>query len=168
MLCDVSATDKQCVVRIGSSWISVAADMVREITIAAELVAVPQCHRALAGLCHLRSEFVPVIALDALLDIDGVSQSRQQPKLLVLGGHSVWALRISEAASIESLETLVAPESRMDDGSPTPIIGTAMFRDQIVRVLDPNIVFRLAQQALEEHWQSRNPSLRHAAQGAQR
>lgn len=167
-LCDVSAMDKHCVVRIGSSWFSVAADAVREITVAPELVPVPQCHPALAGLCHLRSEFVPVIALEALLDFEGNANPNDQAKLIVLEGQHLWALRIAEAASIESLETLVAPEMRMDDRNLTPVIGTAMFRDQIIRVLDPNLVFQLAQHALEDDWHNHHPQPRHAAQGNSR
>jgi chemotaxis signal transduction protein len=150
--CGVAASDKHCIVRIGTSWFSIPADAVREITIAGELVAVPHCHRVLAGLCHLRSEFVPVIALDALLDVDGLRDARESGKLVVIGGRNVWALGIAEAAAIESLETLVAPETRIDDGNSSPVLGTAMFRNQIVRVLDPNTVFRLAQQALENQW----------------
>ena len=167
-LSDVSATDKQAIVRCGSSWFSLPADSVREITIAPELVAVPQCHPSLAGLCHLRSEFIPVIALDALLDLEGGERLGEQAKLMVIQGQSVWALRIAEAASIESLETLVSPETRTDDGNPSPVMGTAMFRSHIVRVLDPNAILRLAQKALEDNWHRQHQPLRPAVQGASR
>lgn len=148
--CD-NGSDKHCVFRCGKSWFSIAADVVREITIAPTLVPVPQCHPALTGLCHLRSEFVPVLALDALLDVEAFDIVDHN-KLMVIEGRSVWAMRIAEAAAIESLETLVAPEARLDDGLQTPVIGTAMFRDSIARVLDPNGLVRLAQKALEDHW----------------
>ena len=39
----------------------------------------------------------------------------------------------------------------MDDAHQTPVMGTAMFNEQILRVLDPNRLFRLAQQTLETH-----------------
>lgn len=159
-LSDVSASDKHCVVRSGQSWFSLPAVAVREITSAPAMVAVPKCHPALVGLCHLRSEFIPVIEVNALLDVDGVDNSGPHPKLLVINGRSVWALLIAEAAAIESLETLVAPESRMDDGSQTPVLGTAMFREQIVRVLDPNGVFQFAQQVLEDQWNRPCPQIR--------
>jgi chemotaxis signal transduction protein len=151
-LAETGTSDKHCVVRVQGSWFSLPAESVREIGIAPELVAVPQCHRALAGLCHLRSDFIPVIALDALIDVQRDAGTAQPAKLMVIRGRSVWALRIDEAAAIESLETLVAPESRMEDGQPTPVIGTAMFRSHIVRVLDPNTIFELAQSALEDQW----------------
>lgn len=147
-----TASDKHCVFRSGSAWFSVPAISVRQISIAPDLVRVPDCHPSLAGLCHLRSEFVPVFSLDSLLDIDRSSKSQTHDRLLVLNGSSVWSLLIAEAAALESLETIVTPETRMDDVNLSAVMGTAMFRDQIVRVLNPNSLFRLAQQALENLW----------------
>ncbi len=163
MLSDVSASDKHCVFRSGTSWYSVPAVAVREITIAPQLVSVPQSHASLAGLCHLRSEFIPVISLSSILEVDDQAIDQPNNKLMVLNGTSVWALLIAEAAALESLETILAPESRLDDSHQSPVMGTAMFNEQILRVLDPNRLFRLAQQTLETSWHrphasaSRNP-----------
>lgn len=156
---DLSASDKHCVFRSGQSWFSVPAISIREISIAPEMVAVPYCHSAFAGLCHLRSEFIPVILLNSLLDIDTSVTSQPHNKLMVINGHSVWALLIAEAAALESLETLATPEIRGDDMKQSAIMGTCMYRGQIVRVLDPTRVFWLAQQALESFWQ--NPQAPH-------
>jgi hypothetical protein len=71
---------------------------------------------------------------------------------MVINGNCPWSLLIAEAAALESLETIVTPEARIDDVIQSPVMGTAMFRDQIVRVLDPVSIFRLAQQALEGLW----------------
>lgn len=151
--------DKHCVFRCGQSWFSVPAIAVREISIAPSLVRVPDCHHALAGLCHLRSEFVPVIALDALLDVDQ-PEPKSHDRLLVINGTSVWSLLIAEAAALESLETIVSPEVRVDETNLSAVMGTAMFRENIVRVLNPNSLFRLAQHALEDAW-GRPPQLIH-------
>lgn len=155
---DLSASDKHCVFRSGPSWFSVPAISVREIAIAPAMVQVPNCHSALAGLCHLRSEFIPVILLNALLDITTARVPQLHDKLMVLHGQGVWALLIAEAAALESLETLVTPEARGDDTNQSAIMGTSMFRSQIVRVLDPTRVYRLAQHAMEGFWQSPQPS----------
>ncbi len=144
---------KQFVFRSGRLWFSVPAIAVREVTIAPAWVQVPGCHSSLAGLCHIRSEFIPVVALEELLDIDGIRPTERQDKLVILSGRVTCAIRVAEAAALESLETLIAPELRHEDGNPNLILGTAMFRDQIVRVLDPNAVLRLAQKSLEESWQ---------------
>jgi chemotaxis signal transduction protein len=151
-LSELSASDRHCVFRCGSSWFSVPATSVREISIAPELVRVPGSHDSLEGLGHLRSEFIPVISLGSLLDIERCETSDDHDRLLVFSGNSPWSLLIDEAAALESLETIVTPEVRSDDAQLTAVIGTAMFRDQIVRVLNPNSLYRLAQQALEELW----------------
>jgi chemotaxis signal transduction protein len=155
-LSDLSASDKHCVFRSGTSWFSVPAVSVREITIAPDLVRVPQCHPSLAGLCHLRSEFIPVISLASLPDIDASESPSAENKLMVINGNCIWSLLIAEAAALESLETIVTPEARIDDVIQSPVMGTAMFRDQIVRVLDPVSIFRLVQQSLEGLWNGTN------------
>lgn len=153
-LSDLAESDKHCIFRCDQSWFSLPAIAVREIAVAPDLVGVPNCHGSLAGLCHLRSEFIPVVSLPQLLSVESPETNELQSNLLVINGSSVWAIRIAEAAALESLETLVSPDLRMDDMTPSPVTGTAMFRDQIVRVLDPVSVLRMAQQSLERGWQS--------------
>ncbi len=150
-LSDFPASTKHCVFRCGDSWFSVPAVSVRQIAIAPELVQVPNCHRALVGLGRLRSEFVPVIALGSLLDIDQSTDLEAQHCLLVLEGSSAWSLLISESAGLESMETIVSQEARAES-TQNAVIGTAMFRDRIVRVLDPNGLLATAQLACEKYW----------------
>lgn len=147
-------TGKQFVFRTGALWFSVPATAVREVTIAPQWVSVPGCHPSLQGLCHLRSEFIPVIALQQLLDLDGIAANERQDKLIIFGGRISWAIPVIEAAALESLETLITPELRQEDAHPNLIMGTAIFRDQIVRVLDANAILRLAQKSLEESWRT--------------
>ena len=158
---ELSVSDKHCVFRCDRSWFSLPAVSVREITIMPELVRVPNCHQALAGLCHLRSEFIPVLSLTQLMNAGDAPSTESHGKLMVVNGGSAWAMQIAEAAALESLETLVAPEARMDESNPTPVTGTAMFRDQIVRVLDPMIIFRMAGQSLQSLWRATPTSIRH-------
>ncbi len=169
-LSDLSASDKHCVFRSGASWFSVPAISVREITISPGLVKLPNSHPSLAGLCHLRSEFIPVISLNTLLDLDSSESSQSHDRLMVLNGSSVWALLIAEAAALESLETIIAPDARLDESNQSPVIGTAMFREQIVQVLDPTGLFRLAQHLLESRWSCSQQPLRSSTheKGSQR
>ena len=91
-LADHSASDKHCVFLSGREWFSVPAVAVREITIVPPLVKVPESDASLAGLCHLRSEFVPVVLLNSLLDGDACDYSHPHNKLLVLNGSNVWGI----------------------------------------------------------------------------
>ena len=167
---DLSGSDKHCIFRCDGSWFSLPAISVSEITIAPDLVKVPNCDQSLAGLCHLRSEFIPVLSLTRLMSVDSGQTTETHGKLMVINGSSIWAMLIAEAAALESLETLVTPGLRLDDMNPTPVTGTAMYRDQIVRVLDPITLFRMAQQSLEGLWRGAQTPIRisHEEQGSQR
>ena len=150
--CDISASHKHCVFRCGDSWFSIPAISVREIVVAPELVDVPGCHPSLFGLGHVRSEFVPVIAMTRLLDADPSSDLDANNCLLVLEGSSVWSFLISEAVALEPLETIVSPDLRTEHTN-SAVIGTAMFRGRIVRVLNPNELLTTAQHALDQYWE---------------
>ncbi len=143
--------NRHCVFRCGDSWFSVPAIAVREIVQAPELVHVPFADPSIVGLGRLRSEFVPVLALDALLNVDHSTPSSDVNCLLVFEGNSVWSLLISESAALESMETIVSQESYPENAN-NAVIGTAMYRDRIVRVLNPNGLLFTAQQSIERFW----------------
>lgn len=145
-------SDKHCVFRVGTAWFSLLATSVREVTMTPDLVPVPGSHALLAGLCHLRNEFVPVVDLDPL--VGGVANHRKAAgKMIVLSGTAGnWALLVDEMIALESLETLINPDARSSDSGAIAIIGTATFRDQVVRVLDPNSLYRRAEELLRSCW----------------
>jgi chemotaxis signal transduction protein len=165
--------NKQCIFRSDETWFSLPATSVREITIAPARVKVPLCHRALLGLSHLRSVFLPVVSLNDLLDLQHDASARHQlgasarhqlgasaqshQQLLVLQAASPWALLIAEAVALEALETILTPEGSWEESNPSPVMGTAMYRDQIVQVLDPNRLLQFAQQVFDDLWYSCSP-----------
>ncbi len=155
-------SDKHFLFRCGQAWFSVPAIAVREVTITPEVVSVPGCHPAIEGLCRQQSEFIPVISLAALLDLETTDTMHDHNQLMTLCGNNVWAIRIAEALALESLETLSSPEIRQDDSASSPIIGTAVQGDQIVRVLNPERLYQLTNQALEIQWSGR-PTASHPA-----
>ncbi len=150
-LSDIPASDKHCVFRCGEAWFSVPAIAVRQIVVTPDIVKVPHCHRALVGLGRLRGEFVPIVALGRLLDIDQSSQLPTGDCLLVLEGKCIWSLLISESIALESLETIVSQEAKTESTN-NVVIGTAMFQDRIVRVLNPSGLLARAQCTFDQYW----------------
>ncbi len=150
-LSDISASDKHCIFRCGNAWFSVPAIAVRQLVVTPDIVKVPHCHRALVGLGRLRGEFVPIVALGRLLDIDQSSQTPTGGCLLVLEGKCIWSLLISESIALESLETIVSQEAKTE-ATNNVAIGTAMFQDRIVRVLNPSGLLARAQCTLGQYW----------------
>lgn len=155
--------DKHCIFRSGSSWYSVAAITVREIALMPNLVRVPGCHHSLAGISRLRSEFLPVVSLNALFN-DYCSQDPEpHDRLIVMQanlsqGSGHWAIRIAEANALQSLETLGSPEVRSGDDNLNLILSTGMFRNHVVRVLDPSGLYRHVRTILEGTWEVCQPS----------
>ncbi len=147
-------SDKHFLFRCGPSWFSIPAFCVREVSITPEVVHVPGCDPVLEGLCRKQSEFIPVISLAALLDLDTADCHQENHQLITLCGQQVWAIRIAEASALESLDTLSSPDLRSDDAA-SPVIGTAVRGDQIVRVLNPEKLYQLTSQALEQAWSQR-------------
>lgn len=149
----LTTVDKHCIFRCDSSWFSLLATSVREVTIATDMVRVPGSHSALAGLCHVRSEFMPVLFLNSLLGDNRSERSKDRKLLVISGSGGPWALSVDEVIAIESLETLINPDDRFDDVRYAAVMGTATSHGQVVRVLDPNNLFRLAQDAMHGFWQ---------------
>lgn len=145
--------DKHCVFRVERSWFSIPATAVQEITLPTEMVSVPGSPPSLAGMCTVRSEFVPVLRLDSILQEPCREHDRDFKLLVINAAGSSWAILIDEVIALESLETLIHPDQR-PDVSQTPVLGTATCREQIVRVLDPNSVFRIAHESLHAGWQA--------------
>lgn len=121
---------------------------------APDLVRVPGTHVALAGLCHVRNEFIPAVLLDSLLG-EATGGRKPASKMLVLSGSAGnWALLVDEVIALESLETLVNPDARHGDIGSSMVMGTATCRKQVVRVLDPNSLYRRAEELLRTCWSS--------------
>ena len=145
-------TEKQFLFRCEQSWFSVPAVAVREVTVSPEFVSVPGCHEAVEGLCRQQSEFIPVISLVALLDLECSRERQENNQLLTLSAGAVWAIRIAEAAALEALETIPSQEPRAIDADPSPVVGTSVFDEHVVRVLSPDRLYQQAQRALQDQW----------------
>lgn len=145
------ASEKHCVFRSGTAWFSVPAVAVRQIVVTPDIVKVPSCHRALVGLGRVRGEFIPILELQSLLELNHHSELPESDCLLVFEGKCLWSLLISESIALESMETIVSQEARTDS-THNVVIGTAMFQERIVRVLNPSGLLAIAQCTLDQFW----------------
>lgn len=155
-------TDRHFLFRCEQLWFSVPAINVREVTVAPEFFSVPGCHQVLEGLCRQQSEFIPVISLAALLDLDISEATQENNQLLTLSTGAIWAIRIAEAAGLEHLDTIPSQESRTVGCDQSCVIGTSAIDERVIRVLNLERMVQQAQRALEGHWNGRqlysNPS----------
>jgi len=151
--------EKHCIFRCGTSYFSLLATSIREITLSPQLVRIPGCDESLAGLCHVRSEFVPVLHLNAMLGERNANVTDHKKMLVLNGTGGSWALSVSEVTALQSLETLVNPEMRLNEIRLAAVMGTATYQNEVIRVLDPKKLYRLAQELLQDSWATwMNPS----------
>jgi len=161
--CGSETAEKHCIFRCGSAWFSVAAVAVREIALLPNFARVPGCHLSLAGISRLRSEFLPVVSLNSLFADSQAPKPEPHDRLIVIQanlaqGTGHWAILISEVTALQPLETLGAPEPRSGDEDLNLLLSTAMFRRNVIRVLDPSSLYRHVRTILEKTWDNLTPS----------
>jgi chemotaxis signal transduction protein len=143
--------DQYCVFQAEDAVWAIAAASVREIADTAPIVVVPEAPPEVVGVCHIRMEFVPVLSLPCLLGEAGADQKAEF--LLILdGGEGPWALPIQRALSLHTLEIAVGEAAMDGQHRSSGILGTASFRDQVLRIVDASWLYRRAHDVIESHW----------------
>lgn len=150
--------DNYCVFQAENAVWAVAAAAVREIADAAPIVAVPEAPSEVVGVCHVRMEFLPVLSLPGLLGEAGADHHAPEFLLILNGGEGPWALPIQKALSLQALEVAVGEMGSDFRFCSMGLLGTASFRDKVLRVIDASWLYRRAHEVIENHWRRGVPS----------
>ncbi len=152
-----------CVFRRGSTWFAFPAENVREVCERPTLVAVPGSTNVLAGLCHFRSEFTPVIRLDHLLTEDGARLGEEPQMLVVQSGDGAWGVLADEVRALVSLEPSAGEEVTDMLCWTSAITGWAAWEAESVRVLHASNLRDLIESELTRSWSDKQHGGRGAA-----
>jgi purine-binding chemotaxis protein CheW len=144
-------TEKYCVFRQGHAWFALPAICVLEVAANPGVVSVPGANSALAGLCHLRNEFLAVLDLSSLAGEDGAVQDSQQ-LLVVHAANGPWAILVDRVEGLEVLDVSISQDIRPVDDWSAAMIGSASLGNQAVRVVEPNRLYRFADNILRNSW----------------
>lgn len=144
--------DHYCVFQAEDSVWAIAASSVREIADTAQIVVVPEAPPEVVGVCHVRMEFVPVLSLPGLLGETGGDQQTADFLLILDGGEGPWALPIQRALSLHTLEIAGGEAAMGGQLQSSGILGTASFRDHVLRIVDAAWLYRRAHEIIERHW----------------
>ncbi len=146
----VSQTPTHCIFRHGSSWLAFPATSIRQALPCPQMVAVPRTPATFVGLCHVRSEFLPVLTLEA---VTGERSRTDEAILLVVDdSDGPWAVLVDEVSSLRRLEVSDAPESPFGTET-SAVIGWATLGELVIQVLDPLTVRELAVRELAVFWE---------------
>jgi chemotaxis signal transduction protein len=144
--------EKYCVVRKGASWFAIPALSVREIRTSEHQVPIPKSHDVLAGLCHLGNEFLPVLRWFDRTAREPSAFGADTQLVVVTGLSGDWAFAVDEVAGLASLDITVDADTRSSDGWLTAVMGSATYRDKVVRLLDTNRLYRFAEREIRRMW----------------
>ena len=139
-----------CVFRRGSCWLALPAIAVREAMPRPDMVFVPGTPDSFVGLCHVRSEFVPVLNLNSVLP--ECDHSDDTVMLIVDDTDAPWAVLVDEIISLRALEISDAPAADILDTS-CVVVGWATHGSSVIQVIDQSRIRSLAEQALAAMWQ---------------
>ncbi|MCA9176950.1 MAG: chemotaxis protein CheW [Planctomycetales bacterium] len=143
--------EKHCVFDSGTQWYAVPALSVRYVTTTPQLFHVPETDSSVAGLCHLRSEFLAAVHLDRLAGVESTDDA--PPQLISIAGvHGAWGLLVSDVRDLCSLDSTTADTERRGFGS--CVVGAATHEGRFVRLLDPNRLYKLVEERLRSAWSS--------------
>jgi chemotaxis signal transduction protein len=152
---DLQPGHTHCVFRRGASWFALPALSVREVLLRPAVFAVPRTKSPVTGICHVRSEFLPVLNLSPLLGEDPIRLPSEAQMLVVVSVEGNWGLLVDQVAALTSLETSIAPEGSSSSWL-IAVLGWATYGEQVVRVLEPSTYFRLAEASLDSCSDRRN------------
>ena len=144
-------TATHCVFRRGSSWLAFPALAVREAMPRPGMVPVPGTPDTFVGLCHVRSEFIPVLNLDSVLP--EFDHSNDNVMLIIDDTNGPWAVLVDEVTSLRALEISDAPVADVFDTT-CVVVGWTTHGSHVIQVLDQSRVRMLAEQKLAAMWQS--------------
>ncbi len=93
----------------------------------------PLAAPTLAGICHVRNEFLPVVRLEDMeVEAEGA-------RLLVLSGaHGNWGLLARHVHALAALEATHANSYVGGDIWSGAVLGSALYREQVVKNSSPS------------------------------
>lgn len=172
-----------CVFRSGTAWQALPATAIREVMPRPEMIRVPGTPPTFIGMCHVRSEFIPVLDLKAVLaegdqptswadsrnsnprnraandnSAHQAFSTPDEPILILLDDKDgAWAILVDEVISLQRLESSDAPQRDAFD-SFNAVVGWATFSGSVIQILDQARIRQLAEQDLSLMWQSNTTS----------
>ena len=148
---DLSSSEKFCVFQRATATFGLLASVVREVASRPKITVVPDADPLLAGICHIRNEFLPVLRLSEFAAREETRPAEQQI-VVVSAASGPWALLVDRVIGLLPLEVSLCSDVGASHGWSAAVMGSATHQNQIVQVLDANALLRLAEDVLNRFW----------------
>ena len=105
------------------------------------------------GVCHVRNEFLPVVSLRSLLNIEYEAGESEQQMIILSNRSSTWGLLVDRTEGLEDLETSYSTLSAGGDAIWSKVVvGTATYGQHVIQVLDTDAIYQDVCQLLDSFW----------------
>lgn len=151
---NIDHSERFCVFQSGEHWFALPSLAIRSVVPAPQVTAIPHSDPVLRGIGYIQNEFIPVVRLRALMQVeyDAAAESGRQVMIL-LGAHGPWGLAIDRALALVPLETSYSSYSNRDDNWSRVVVGSATYLKHVVQILDPVALYQYASRLLDMYWQ---------------
>ena len=151
----IDQSERHCVFCCDDQWFGITAMSVRTIVPCPEVTQVPFSDPILVGLCQIQNEFIPIVSLRALTQLQYEPASKTAQQIMVLNGPAgPWGLLVDRATTLATLEISISSYSQDQDRWAKAILGSATFQQHVLQILDPDAVFEYAHQLIDGYWEN--------------
>lgn len=148
-------SERHCVFCSDDQWFAVPAMVVRTIVPCPDLSPVPFSDPILVGVSQIQNEFIPIVSLRALTQIQYESAPSHEQQVMVFNGPAgPWGLLVDRAVALATLEMSIASYSGDQDRWARAVLGSASYQQHVLQVLDPDAVFEYAHQLIDGFWEN--------------
>lgn len=148
---ELPASEKYCLFNRATATFGMLASVVREVASRPPITIVPDADPSLAGICHIRNEFLPVLHLREFAAREQ-GRGTEQQIIVVSAASGPWALLVDRVIGLLPLEVSLCSDVGASHGWSAAVMGSATYQNQVVQVLDANAMLRLAEDVLNRHW----------------
>ena len=149
---DLNEAQKYCIFECNDNWFGFSSLYIRGVIPRPEITALPHSDPVVLGVAHVQNEFLPVISLRALLDVQYESTDNQQQMMIMSNNQLSWGLLIDRAIGLSELEVSISMLPDHEDMWSKVVTGSASYSNQVLQVLDPDAVYAYAQNLLKRYW----------------
>jgi chemotaxis signal transduction protein len=146
------ACEKYCVFERGDAVFAILATSVREVGLRPRISSVPGSHDILAGLGHIRNEFLPFVRLNESAGYERRGSGEEAQMVIVAGDNGPWGLLVDRVIGLLPLEVSLCSDMHGAQGWLAAVMGSATLDHRVVRVLDERALSRLATETLNRYW----------------
>ncbi|MCA9152083.1 MAG: chemotaxis protein CheW [Planctomycetales bacterium] len=150
--------EKYCVFEHGGSTFAILANAIREVGLRPAHARVPDAPPMLAGVVHLRNEFLPLLRDPEAFEPELPCGPRESQVVIVNGENGPWGLLVDRVIGLLPLDVSLSSGATGNRGLAAAVMGSATLEHRIIRVLDERSLHRSISEQLNRYWAQLNTS----------